>query len=76
MRCVLVTEISVHSADTESAEERFAYRFAVNNSPTYYLFIRNSFVMKPQRDGGGHNVFGVDIPPTLKVRSNDPLAMV
>lgn len=29
------------------------------------------FVLKPQREGGGHNIYGQDIPKTLKALSDD-----
>lgn len=47
----------LYSFDKEEGGEE-AVRMALENP--------ENFVMKPQREGGGNNIYGVDIPPVLK----------
>lgn len=54
------TFMSMHTLDEESADGREARRWALDPEMT------KSYVLKPNLEGGGHSVFGEDIPEYLR----------
>lgn len=54
------TFVSIYALNTNSSDQE-AYHLAMNNPHNY--------ILKPQREGGGNNIYGLKIPDFLKTIS-------
>jgi hypothetical protein len=67
-----VLEGFMNEADSKAIRTSFTGLYEVNETTIkMVLSDAEGYVMKPQREGGGNNIYGVDIPPFLETISGD-----